>query len=116
MQRALALRARGAQSGRQQWAACLVLQPQAARPVPAPARCCCLTLPCCAAALPSCRFGIIVPLAPFGNPDYDQTERFDLRLPFVDQGDPDPELENDPLGLKQLGKAFGFGKKKKDQK
>jgi hypothetical protein len=58
------------------------------------------------------KFGIIVPLAPFGNPDYDQTERFDLRLPFVDQGDPDPELDNDPLGLKQFGKAFGFGKKK----
>jgi hypothetical protein len=30
----------------------------------------------------------------------------------VDQGDPDPELDNDPLGLKQFGKAFGFGKKK----
>lgn len=105
------------------------------------------------------KFGIIVPLAPFGMPDYDETERFDLRvgprrlrlsrlwvawpasqpatccsacccpacscpshvyrllyrplqLPFVDFGDPDPELENDPLGLKQLGKAFGFGKKK----
>ncbi|PSC68565.1 hypothetical protein C2E20_7777 [Micractinium conductrix] len=57
------------------------------------------------------KFGIIVPLAPFGNPDYDQTERFDLRLPFVDFGDPDPELENDPLGLKQIGKAFGWGKK-----
>ncbi len=37
---------------------------------------------------------------------------FCLQLPFVDQGDPDPELENDPLGLKQLGKALGFGKKK----
>lgn len=137
--------------------------------------------------------------APFGNPDYDETERFDLRvsgrragrwpafglpacvgllrsptahvrlgfapppslcqLPFVDNGDPDPELANDPLGertlftapvlsvcfhllmcaclpaslaltttpfpslplpaclpagLKQLGKAFGWGKKKED--
>lgn len=26
------------------------------------------------------KFGIIVPLAPFGMPDYDQTERFDLRV------------------------------------
>lgn len=34
------------------------------------------------------------------------------QLPFVDQGDPDEELANDPLGLKQLGRAFGFGKKK----
>jgi hypothetical protein len=34
----------------------------------------------------------------------------------VDNGDPDPELANDPLGLKQLGKAFGFfGKKKKEE-
>lgn len=37
-----------------------------------------------------------------------------MQLPFVDQGDPDEELANDPLGLKQLGKAFGFGKKKAD--
>ena len=36
------------------------------------------------------------------------------QLPFVDQGDPDEELANDPLGLKQLGKAFGFGKKQAD--
>lgn len=28
-----------------------------------------------------------------------------LQLPFVDQGDPDPELENDPLGLKQVRPA-----------
>lgn len=28
-----------------------------------------------------------------------------VQLPFVDQGDPDPELENDPLGLKQVGGA-----------
>ncbi|PRW45733.1 hypothetical protein C2E21_5879 [Chlorella sorokiniana] len=60
---------------------------------------------------PEPKFGIIVPLAPFGIADYDGGERFDLRLPFVDQGDPDEELANDPLGLKQLGKAFGFGKK-----
>lgn len=26
------------------------------------------------------KFGIIVPLAPFGMPDYDETERFDLRV------------------------------------
>lgn len=35
-----------------------------------------------------------------------------LQLPYVDQGDPDEELANDPLGLKQLGRAFGIGKKK----
>ncbi len=35
-----------------------------------------------------------------------------LQLPYVDQGDPDQELANDPLGLKQLGRAFGIGKKK----
>jgi hypothetical protein len=38
-----------------------------------------------------------------------------LQLPFVDNGDPDPELANDPLGLKQLGKAFGFFAKKKEE-
>lgn len=37
---------------------------------------------------------------------------FCLQLPYVDQGDPDQELANDPLGLKQLGRAFGIGKKK----
>lgn len=31
----------------------------------------------------------------------------------MDKGDPDESLANDPLGLKQLGKAFGsaFGRK-----
>ena len=38
--------------------------------------------------------------------------RYCLQLPYVDQGDPDQELANDPLGLKQLGRAFGIGKKK----
>jgi hypothetical protein len=144
---------------------------------------------------PPLQFGIIIPMAPFGMPEYDGGERFDLRvrlkllwitaqqlpglaaawqnggrlleyalraawegllhtprpqrsgvcgchmhwcsclwslttcgcraplaspsslflapqLPFVDKGDPDPELDNDPLGLKQLGKALGLGKKK----
>ena len=35
------------------------------------------------------------------------------QLPFVDKGDPDEELANDPLGLKQFAKAFGLNKKKK---
>lgn len=38
-----------------------------------------------------------------------------MQLPFVDNGDPDPELANDPLGLKQLGKAFSFFGKKKEE-
>lgn len=38
-----------------------------------------------------------------------------MQLPFVDKGDPDESLANDPLGLKQLGKAFGFGKKKEEE-
>eukprot|EP00887_Chlorella_sp_A99_P002187 scaffold21.g2187.t1 len=69
------------------------------------------------------KFGIIVPTLPFGIPDYDiGEERFDLRLPHVDKGErgggggwEDQSIANDPLGLKQLGKAFGFGKKEKKE-
>ncbi|KAK4534785.1 hypothetical protein CDCA_CDCA02G0810 [Cyanidium caldarium] len=49
--------------------------------------------------------GIPVPMASFGIPRYDNGERFDLRLPYVDQGYVDEEAD-------VMGKLFG-GKRKK---
>ena len=54
------------------------------------------------------RFGIIIPMAPFGMPEYDGGERFDLRLPYVDNGWVDEDAD---FG-KQIGRFFGMGKKK----
>jgi len=56
--------------------------------------------------------GIVVPLAPFGIPKYDQGERFDLQAPYADEGYPDESA--DPMtALKRL---FGMGKKGEDDK
>eukprot|EP00899_Mesostigma_viride_P009963 jgi/Mesvir1/18969/Mv18936-RA.1 len=38
-------------------------------------------------------FGIIVPMAPFGIPEYDNGERFDLALPHVDEGYVDEDAD-----------------------
>lgn len=35
---------------------------------------------------PEPKFGIIIPIIPVGIPEYDGGERFDLRLPYVDNG------------------------------
>ena len=53
--------------------------------------------------------GIVVPLAPFGIPKYDQGGRFDLQAPYADEGYVDPE-DQGGFSLKRL---FGGGKKKK---
>lgn len=46
---------------------------------------------------------------PFGNTKYDEGERFDLRLPYVDEGYVD---ESASLG-NTLKRLFGFGKESK---
>lgn len=53
--------------------------------------------------------GIIIPQVPFGNAKYDNGERFDLRLPYVDEGYVD---ESASLG-NTLKRLFGFGKETK---
>ncbi|KAK9828584.1 hypothetical protein WJX72_000880 [[Myrmecia] bisecta] len=53
------------------------------------------------------KWGIIVPLAPFGMPEYDLGERFDLRLPHVDNG----WVDEDADMFKMIGNLFK-GKKK----
>lgn len=60
---------------------------------------------------PEPKFGIIIPLAPFGMPEYDGGERFDLRLPYVDNG----WVDEDADFFKNVGKLFGGGKKKNDE-
>lgn len=52
-------------------------------------------------------FRIIVPVNPIGIPEY-ETERFDLRLPYVDNG----WVDEDADFFKQIGRFFGGGKKK----
>ena len=59
-----------------------------------------------AAEAPEPKFGIIIPLIPIGMPEYDGGERFDLRLPYVDNGWVDDEAD---FG-KQIGRFFGFGR------
>ena len=51
--------------------------------------------------------GIVIPIAPFGIPKYDEGERFDLRLPYVEQG----WVDEDADAFKWLKNLFG---KKKD--
>ena len=53
----------------------------------------------------------IIPLIPIGMPEYDGGERFDLRLPYVDNGYVDDESGLSDFG-RGLGKLFGFGGKK----
>lgn len=66
-----------------------------------------------AAEAPEPKFGIIIPLIPIGMPEYDGGERFDLRLPYVDNGWVDDEAD---FG-KQVGRFFGnLGKKKSSSK
>jgi hypothetical protein len=56
------------------------------------------------------RFQIIIPVNPMGMPEYDGGERFDLRLPYVDNG----WVDEDADFFKQVGRFFGGGKKKKE--
>ncbi|CAG9460349.1 unnamed protein product [Pedinophyceae sp. YPF-701] len=54
--------------------------------------------------------GIILPMAPFGMPEYDNGERWDLKAPYSEKGwvDEDASITN------QIGKLFGFGRKKEE--
>ena len=53
------------------------------------------------------KFGIIVPLAPFGMPEYDNGERFDLRLPHVDNGWVDEDSGFGKTMSRIAGNLFG---------
>ncbi|KAK9845444.1 hypothetical protein WJX81_006574 [Elliptochloris bilobata] len=59
-----------------------------------------------AADPPISLFDIILPIAPFGIPDY-EVERFDLKGPYCDSGYVDEDAD---FG-KQVARFFGFGKK-----
>jgi hypothetical protein len=50
--------------------------------------------------------GIVIPQVPFGNAKFDNGERFDLRLPYVDEGYVDPDAS---FGA-TLKRLFGMGK------
>lgn len=62
-------------------------------------------------ANPEPKFGIIIPLAPFGMPEYDGGERFDLRAKYADQG----WVDEDADFFKQIGRFFGGGKSDKKE-
>lgn len=54
--------------------------------------------------------GIIIPMASFGIPKYDNGGRFDLKLPHVEIGYTDEDADVMGKAKKALGKFFGFGK------
>lgn len=60
---------------------------------------------------PEPKFGIIIPIIPVGLPEYDGGERFDLRLPYVDNGWVDEDAD---FG-KQIARFFGMGKKTNEE-
>ncbi|DBA79664.1 TPA: hypothetical protein ACH3X1_008340 [Trebouxia sp. C0004] len=53
------------------------------------------------------KWGIIIPIAPFGMPEYDGGERFDLRLPHVDNG----WVDEDAAFGKTMARIFRWQKK-----
>ncbi|CAL5220276.1 g2259 [Coccomyxa viridis] len=53
-------------------------------------------------------FDIVIPIAPFGIPEYDLGERFDLKGPYCDSG----YVDEDADFKKQFARFFGMGKKK----
>lgn len=53
------------------------------------------------------KWGIIIPVAPFGMPEYDGGERFDLRLPHVDNG----WVDEDAAFGKTMARIFRWQKK-----
>ena len=53
--------------------------------------------------------GIVIPLAPFGIPKFDNGERFDLRLPYVEEG----WVDEDADPFKWIKNLFN---KEKDEK
>eukprot|EP00803_Ostreobium_quekettii_P005941 evm.model.scf_2027.2 EVM.evm.TU.scf_2027.2 scf_2027:15116-18421(-) len=55
--------------------------------------------------------GIIIPLVPFGIPKFDNGERFDLKLPYVDKG----WVDEDADALGWVKGLFGGNKKGKDK-
>ena len=56
---------------------------------------------------PEPKFGIIIPILPIGIPEYDGGERFDLRLPYVDNGWVDEDAD---IG-KRFRRFFGLDRK-----
>ncbi|KAF5837860.1 hypothetical protein DUNSADRAFT_3753 [Dunaliella salina] len=59
--------------------------------------------------------GVVVPLLPFGNQEYDEGERFDLRSPYADDGWVDPEEVDAFAGIKNFGKKFlNFGMRREE--
>lgn len=59
---------------------------------------------------PTSGFRIIIPITPFGMPEYDGGERFDLRLPYVDNG----WVDEDADPMKQFRRFIGLDKKKSE--
>ena len=57
------------------------------------------------------RWGIIIPIAPFGMPEYDGGERFDLRLPHVDNGWVDEDAAFGKTVSRITRRIFGRQKK-----
>lgn len=60
---------------------------------------------------PEPKFGIIIPIIPVGIPEYDGGERFDLRLPYVDNG----WVDDDADAFKQFKRFIGLEKKSNDK-
>jgi hypothetical protein len=63
------------------------------------------------AAIGPSRFRVIIPVNPMGMPEYDGGERFDLRLPHVDNGWVDPDADFGKQVGRFFGGLFGGGKK-----
>jgi hypothetical protein len=55
-------------------------------------------------------FNIIIPLPPFGMPEMDDGERWDIASGYADSG----WVDKDATFGKRVAKFFGFGKKNKD--
>lgn len=60
---------------------------------------------------PEPKFGIIIPIIPVGIPEYDGGERFDLRLPYVDNG----WVDDDADAFKQFKRFIGLEKKNENK-
>jgi hypothetical protein len=60
---------------------------------------------------PEPKFGIIIPIIPVGIPEYDGGERFDLRLPYVDNG----WVDEDADPMRQFKRFIGLEKKGKKE-
>ncbi len=59
--------------------------------------------------------GIVIPMASFGIPKYDNGGRFDLKLPHVEIGYTDEDADVMGKAKRAFGKFFGFGKEDKTE-